>query len=537
MATLSFDNVIGVGVGQFETVGYGKMNFPILYINQPINAGDVWYPNSGTSSVNVVAEFSTCRDKVAGASSGTNYMTADGVTVNIDGAATLRRSGGSYVFKIGSVSVTSGFSAQALIETTAAFTAVKGTNNKYAIGSGTWVGTNTEIVYQPCSVGTQGYSTFAGQLRRSGAISGAGPLPLGFSATQSSIQIATDWITNHTTEVSSDPYSQGGESGTGGGSGTFSGTSDNIDFPSLPTLSAVDAGFITLYNPSISELNALASYMWTNPLFDITNWKKIFADPMDAILGLSIVPVDVPSGGTNTVTVGNISTGVSMTTASTQYVSVDCGTLDVKEYWGAYLDYSPYTKAEIYLPYCGTHPLSTDDIMGKSVHVRYHIDILSGACCAYVKCGSSVLYTFVGQCSSSIPITGNDWTNVVNGALSIATSIGTMVATGGAAAPLALPSMANTAANVIKPEVEKSGSMGGTGGMLGIQTPYLILTRPNQAIPKNKNKYSGYPSYITYKLSSLSGFTIVDSIHLSNIPATDDEIKEIEDILKGGVIL
>lgn len=332
-----------------------------------------------------------------------------------------------------------------------------------------------------------------------------------------------------------DPYNPGGNSGVGGGEGNFDNTTVPVDIPELPTLSAVDTGFISLYNPSLSQLNNLASYMWSD-LFDLDTFKKIFADPMSAILGLSIVPVAVPNGGAVDVKIGNISTGVSMSKATTQYVSVDCGTLNVEEYWGAYLDYSPYTKAEIYLPYIGARPIDIDDVMKKSVHVVYHIDILSGACCAYVKCGESVLYTFVGQCTASIPITGNDWTNVINGALSIAASVGSMIATGGATAPMAINSIASSAVNNLKPQIEKSGSISGVGGMLGIQTPYLILTRPNQAKPENLNTYTGYPSYVTASLSTISGYTEIDNIHLENVPATEAELGEIETLLKGGVI-
>lgn len=347
----------------------------------------------------------------------------------------------------------------------------------------------------------------------------------------------TNWdITDDITGIiPGDPYEPGGESDTGGGTGNFDGTSDPIDIPPLPSISAVDTGFITLFNPSTSELDSLANYMWSSG-FDLDTFKKLFADPMQAILGLSIVPVTVPNAGPAVVTVGNISTGVSMNKASRQYVAVDCGTINVNEYWGAYLDYDPYTKAEIYLPYIGIHALSVDDIMGKAVHVVYHVDVLSGACCAYVKCGSSVLYSFVGHCSSSIPITGNDWTNVINGVLTVAGSIGSMVATGGASAPLAVPALASTAVNGMKPNVEKSGSLSGTGGLLGIQKPYLILTRPKQALPKNQNHFMGYPSFITATLSSVNGYAEIESIHLENIHATGDELSEIESLLKSGVI-
>lgn len=333
-----------------------------------------------------------------------------------------------------------------------------------------------------------------------------------------------------------DPYAPGGESGTGGGTGTFDGTSTPIPIPSLPTLSAVDTGFITLFNPSLAQLKNLASYMWSGT-FDLNTFKKLFADPMDCILGLSIVPVAVPNGGTQSVMVGNISTGVSMTLAGSQYVVVNCGTINVNEYWGSYLDYAPYSKASIYLPYCGVHPIDIDEIMDRSITVEYHVDILSGACVAFIMCADSVLYSFTGQCASSIPVSGNDFTQMINGIITASTAIGSMVATGGATAPVAVPQLVSTAVNSMKPEVEKSGSLSGTGGMLAIQTPYLILTIPRQALPKDQNTFTGYPSFITSTLGDLSGYTEVEEIHLESIPATDGELSEILNLLKSGVIL
>lgn len=352
-------------------------------------------------------------------------------------------------------------------------------------------------------------------------------------------QAHADWLNSITPfpPEPTDPYTPGGNSDVSEPNGDFDVTSDPIDFPTLPTLGAVDSGFITLFNPELTELQALARYMWTNPLFDISAWKKVFADPMDAILGLSIVPVSVPDGSSRPITVGNIVTDVSMKVATAQFIEVQCGSLNVNEFWSGYLDYEPHTKAEIYLPFCGVHQISVDDIMNKTVEVRYHVDILSGACCAYVKCGDSVLYQFIGQCSSNIPISGSDFTNVINGVMSAATAIGSLVATGGASAPLAVPALSSTALNALKPNIEKSGAMGGTGGMLAIQKPYLVLTRPKQAHPENQNHYTGYPSFITENLGDLSGYTEIEKIHLEGVPATDDELNEIESLLKGGVIL
>ena len=332
-----------------------------------------------------------------------------------------------------------------------------------------------------------------------------------------------------------DPFNPGGSSGTGGGGGDFDNTSIPIEIPSLPSISAASTGFISLYNPTLSQLNDLASYLWSD-LFEIDGWKKLFANPMDSILGLSILPVAVPSGGLREVKVGNIGTGISLSVASSQFVEVDCGTINVKEYWGAYLDYEPYTQAQIFLPYIGTRPISVDEIMDKTIRVVYHVDILTGACCCFVKCGDSVLYTYNGQCSIPIPITSANYTSVVNGVISVAASVGSLVATGGASAPTAIPAIATSVVNQMKPQIEKSGSISGSAGVLNMQIPYLILIRPRQALPSKQNEFIGYPSLITVQLTELSGYTEVQSIHLENIPATQEELVEIQSLLEGGVI-
>ena len=89
----------------------------------------------------------------------------------------------------------------------------------------------------------------------------------------------------------------------------------------------------------------------------------------------------------------------------------------------------------------------------------------------------------------------------------------------------------------MKPRIQRSGSIGGAAGLMSIQKPYFILTRPRQALPENQNKYTGYPSFITSKLGDLTGMTYVYEIHLEGIPCTTEEQNEIENLLKSGVIL
>ena len=60
--------------------------------------------------------------------------------------------------------------------------------------------------------------------------------------------------------------------GAGGGFGDHDNTSDPIDIPSSPSISAASTGFISLFNPSLAQLKELASYMWSD-LFNIDGWK------------------------------------------------------------------------------------------------------------------------------------------------------------------------------------------------------------------------------------------------------------------------
>lgn len=330
----------------------------------------------------------------------------------------------------------------------------------------------------------------------------------------------------------------------GGGTGSFDNTSDTVGVPALPTLSAVSAGFIAMYSPTLTQLNQLASFLWTDSMFDPDNFKKLFSDPMECIIGLTIVPVNPTSAGSMNVRVGYVDTGISMPRLSSQYAEVNCGTIQAEEFWGSALDYAPMTRLHLYLPYVGIREINADEVMNKSIGVTYHIDLLSGALTAYVTANGSVLYQFNGQCALNIPMASSNFTHMIQGAITSIGAVASTVATSGASvgAGMALTATqigASTANNAIsnKPSFSHSGSMGGSGGMLGVQTPYLIIERPRQSMPEGLNKFCGFPSNIYYKLYDLDGFTQVEYIHIDNVPATGEELSEIERLLKEGVIL
>lgn len=349
------------------------------------------------------------------------------------------------------------------------------------------------------------------------------------------------WLGSGYSTGSSDPYDYGGDSEPDSGDGQWDNTSDVIGIPTIPSVSISDTGFVSVFNPTLSQVKALADYMWAGG-FDVTLFRKIMANPMDSIIGFALLPCEPTVSGVETVKVGNIDTGVSMNAVSNQFVDVDCGTIELQEYWGNYLDYAPYTKISLILPFIGTVHLSPDDCMKKTIGIRYRIDILSGGCVAYITCNGSIMYQFTGSCSAQLPITNLDYRGMISALISIGTTavgVGSAVASGGITAPMVAVGIGNTANNVMngKPTIQHGGSLGSASGFLGTRIPYLIITRPRQCVPKGVNKFKGLPSLITSKLKNVTGFTQVHDIHLDDIPCSETEKSELRAILESGVII
>lgn len=353
-----------------------------------------------------------------------------------------------------------------------------------------------------------------------------------------------------------DPYNPGGTSDTGGGGGDFGvnrfgdGIDDETisqpDYDALDQLerSVLGSNFVSIYNPTRANVQALKNYLWSSQIGDTL--KKLYNNPMDSIISLHMVPV-TPTTSTGTIHIGGTDTEVDGRPVTNQYVTVNCGSLTIGEYWAAYLDYNPYTKLYLYLPFCGMHSVDTDEFMGQTLSIRYDVDVVTGDCLCSIsgsRAGgmSTILYQYAGNCSVEIPVSAANYNARISAGLGLvgsAVGIAAAAATGGMTAPLAATAVASTAANVLsgKTRVERSGALAGSAAWMGPLKPYLILVQPTQCLPDGQASFTGYPSYITAAVGDLTGYTEFAEIHLEGIAATDAEKAEIEQILRTGVIL
>lgn len=284
----------------------------------------------------------------------------------------------------------------------------------------------------------------------------------------------------------------------------------------------------SIYNPTLEQVNQFGSWLWSSDF--VEQLKKLFSDPMQAIIGLHKVYSPVQTTGQGTIKCGYLDSGVPSKLVSEQYVTVDCGSVDMQEYFGNVFDYPPYTEVSIYLPFIGIRQLDPSDVMRSTISVKYHIDVLTGACLAEVNvqrdASGGTLYTFSGDAAVRYPVSSGSYMGIVSGLIGVATSL---------VSGNLLPALGG--ATRLHTNVDRSGSFTGNSGAMGSKVPYIIISRPQTAMANKFETLSGYPSNTYTPLSACKGFTQVKYCHVENLSATETEKNEIERLLKEGVIL
>lgn len=345
-----------------------------------------------------------------------------------------------------------------------------------------------------------------------------------------------------------DPNENGGESGDDGGGGGAIGGGDDVDFSGLPPNKLLASGIIKMYNPTDTQMRDFTNFIYSSADDVITNFKKIWVNPMESIISYSIVPFLVPHEQVNrNMYFCGVDSNVSAPLLTSQYLQHDCGYVDVPEESKSILDYTNFTKAKLFLPFIGIVDIDVDDCMGGRISVQYNIDLLTGDCVAEVKCRkstriygedniinhNSVLYTFKGNCVVENPLTGNNFQQLYGSVLN-----------GIRAVALPTPaSVAGLGSEIMgqKVSVQRSGSVSGNACLLSNYVPYIILEKAIRNTPSEFAQRRGYPSNRLMQLKNVEGYTLVDidSMQFTSVDEqmTDNELQEIKQILSEGVYL
>lgn len=328
-----------------------------------------------------------------------------------------------------------------------------------------------------------------------------------------------------------------------------------VDFPPLPDIDISATGAVNIYRMTDAGLSHLFNSIRSiDPGTQILNWWK---NPIEGILGIYAVgyPIKMSSATTEQCKMlgWNLQDVIGNRLPQFQYLSVGSTYVKRSQHNDSFLSYSPYCKVSIHLPFIGIRELDTDEVMNHTITVKYMCDNACGNVVAFIKVGNSVRYSFSGNAAAQVPLCQENWGQLLIAGVTAAAGAGL------GALQAAAPAMAGASsgidaaggilsgaiqgaggvggiASLAKPTVQRSGSLSGSAGLMGVKDCYLIF---EDSVPLNPDYFTaveGRPCGDGALLSDISGYNIIESCHLTGIPATGPELDEIESLLKMGVI-
>lgn len=352
------------------------------------------------------------------------------------------------------------------------------------------------------------------------------------------------------------------------GGGIDPSTGEPAGYPSI--VPASGSGLIHVYNPTNGEMVSFGNWLWVT--YADASIEKIWNNPFDGIIGAFEIYITPQTDGADNIRSGFLTCPTTAALVRQRYVEIDCGSIIVPEFYGNYLDYSPYSQAYIYLPFIGINEVSIDDIVGHAINIRYRVDTYNGSCIAMIYVAKhdyrNLCYQFGGNCAVEVPLAGGSQAAIRAGmmqseAYARATiqnagigAIGSLVGGIGSLLGGSLGGALSGATNAVtgylqgsntagaqmeaarvanKSSVQHSGTFGASHGAMGLKVPQIIIRNPIQVKVVNYNNDYGFPAHKRVIIGGCTGYLRVKEVNVLSATATDEEKIAIEMALKNGV--
>lgn len=356
----------------------------------------------------------------------------------------------------------------------------------------------------------------------------------------------------------------------GGGDGTWTfssdsrgdGNGDTTEAIATERRTALQSFFSSAHGYQLhqilpNDIQNIFGLLYSNDF--ISRYTTSLYNPLSAVVSLHLLPQRLcdPQQTTTALTLSGYDVSANLPTPKNFPVvatihSEHIGKVDI-DATDTFLDYAPYTRAYLHLPYIGVLEIDINAIAAGSIAVDYITDAMTGNCAAYVWCSDrdgvhTIKYCATGNCAYSLPMfaasqDGAAIGKIVNSSLGLAMS----AITGNANAALA--SVGGIAGGLFdaattQRNTQIAGSFGGNPGLITDTVCWLEIVRPVWCNPEHYQLLDGVPSMLSGSIAAYNeqgdpyqGFLKVIDLDTDGIQATDDELTEIETILKSGIFV
>lgn len=290
------------------------------------------------------------------------------------------------------------------------------------------------------------------------------------------------------------------------------------------------------YALTAEQCRVLGQKLWTQSYFDVL---KIQDNPIQNIVSIKAFPFSM-SGTQSAIMIGNIDMGVNADKLSKNVKIISVGSILFSEYYHNFLDFSPFSSAQIFLPYIGFKQIDLNKVLGKTVNVEYIVDLLTGACRARLfvnglETSKTLLAEYDGTMGIDIPLAASDRAQLdTQHLMSIAGSTITGAKNGAIGA---VEGAVGGIANALT-DSYNSSTTGGSPcvSSYDTNTVFVIFDRPTIS-SESENGFAhsfGLMCNQFWKIGSLSGYTEIVNVDLTGMQLTEREESELRNILQSG---
>lgn len=250
--------------------------------------------------------------------------------------------------------------------------------------------------------------------------------------------------------------------------------------------------FFTIYEPTNANMQKINDAIFINAADGTTinvqqyfsSYKKFYCK--------------IPIAGYKQLKGGRYDFGEQAPYVKEHTIVIDCGSVEIPEQNQSLLDYSPFSRLTIYLPFIGFQELDDKLVVGHTLKVQYVVDVLSGRCLAQLFVDRTDLQSCFAEYGGTIAadeIFGTDNGYNYYGAYELMTTM-----------------------------------------QLGELSCYVLI---HTKVPLEGDivNYKGLPTNEIVKVGDVTGFIKYSSIHVDGMTATDVEKDEIESLLMSGIFV
>ena len=305
----------------------------------------------------------------------------------------------------------------------------------------------------------------------------------------------------------------------------------------------------------------------TNAVFNNSFWsglQYLFIAPSQFIQSIRVYPIDLKkffdmtTGGETPITMENIKIA-DKTIQSGTYTAMGypcrylrynnqinkyraltkIGTISLNRTYNNFLDFNPYTRFLLYLPFYNEIEINPIDFYDENVDVYYFTDFVTGRTTIFIQNSKRVIFTATFQLGYDIPFGATNSVdiarNLINQTTNLLTKTNEENVTGNNLLSFGVNSIMNIQLgyNAKNVSVACENFHNSTNIQIVKITPKLV----NINLATYNHLY-GKPLMENRILGNLSGYTEIEEIHLTGFnTALKEEVDEIESLLKEGVIL